>query len=132
MWKQRLMKAGQMVALYLFWPAVVLVAWGELTPHDPQALAHVWDKLLHFCAYFGLACLVTLALSARGPALWSVLGLMTLGAILEILQGFTGRDPSIFDELANILGATTGGGLGWLIAAVLRSKTLLAPSVERE
>jgi VanZ family protein len=64
-------------------------------------------------------------LGARKPVLRLVLGLIVLGGVPEILQGIAGRDPDIYDECADILGATTGGSLGWLIVTVLNSKTVL-------
>jgi len=120
MWREVLMKWSHVLALYLFWPAVAVVVWGELTPQPPNLEAAVWDKLLHFTAYFGLAGLATVALNARRPALWAVLGLAILGGALEIVQGMTGRDPDIYDELANLLGALTGGAVGWLMMTALR------------
>jgi len=119
------MKWSHVLALYLFWPAMVLVTWGELTPRDPQIFAHVWDKALHFMAYFGLAGLATVALDARRQALWAVLSLAILGGVLEILQGFTGRDPDLHDEIANILGVVCGGCSGWLMMTLLQSKSLV-------
>ena len=116
------MKWSHVLALYLFWPAVLLVAWGELTPHPPNLEAEVWDKSLHFIAYFWLAGLATVALGARRPALWAVLSLAILGGVLEILQGFTGRDPSLYDEIANILGVGLGGCAGWLLMSLLQDK----------
>ncbi len=119
------MKWSHVLALYLFWPAVLLVAWGELNPQPPNLEAMVWDKALHFIAYFGLAGLATVALDARRPAVWAVLSLAILGGALEILQGFTGRDPSFYDELANILGALIGGCSGWLLMSLLQAKPLV-------
>ena len=119
------MKWSQVLALYLFWPAVLLVMWGELTPHPPNLEAMFLDKSLHFMAYFGLASLATIAFNARRPALWAVLGLVVLGGLLEILQGFTGRDPDLYDEVANTLGAVTGGCSGWLLMSLLQAKLLV-------
>ncbi len=51
--------------LWLFWPALAVVVWGELTPHPPSVVNHFWDKSQHFIAYFGLALLATLG---WGPA----------------------------------------------------------------
>jgi hypothetical protein len=48
-----------------------------------------------------------------------------LGGVLEIL-GFIGRDPDIFDECANILGAAAGAGAGCLVLWLLGPKTLAA------
>lgn len=119
------MKWSHWLALYLFWPAVLLVAWGELIPHQPDWTALVWDKALHFTAYLGLAGMATVALGARKHALWAVVGLVLLGGALEILQGFTGRDPDIYDEVANILGAIVGGCSGWLLVSLLQVERLL-------
>jgi VanZ family protein len=107
-WKSIVMKSTYAASFYLFWPAVALIAWGELTPHPPAFTAMFWDKSLHFTAYFGLASMATVVLGVRRRTLWALLGLIALGGALEILQGFTGRDPDIFDELANTLGALSG------------------------
>ncbi len=123
------MKWCHALAMYLFWPAIALVAWGELTPHVIDLEAHTWDKALHFIAYFGLAGLATVALDARKLATWAVLGLVVLGGALEILQAYTGRDPSLYDEIANTLGAIAGGCSGWLLLILLRTKPL-APGRE--
>ncbi|HEY0282270.1 MAG TPA: VanZ family protein [Rhizomicrobium sp.] len=119
------MKWSHVLALYLFWPAVLLVAWSELTPQPPHLETEIWDKALHFIAYFSLAGLATVALDARRPALWAVLSLVILGGVLEILQGFTGRDPSLTDEIANALGAGLGGCSGWLLMSLLQNKLLV-------
>lgn len=107
-WKTIVMKSTYAASLYLFWPAVALIAWGELTPHPPAFTEHVWDKSLHFTAYFGLASMATVVLGAQRRTLWAVVGLIALGGVLEILQGYTGRDPDVFDAVANTLGAISG------------------------
>jgi len=60
--------------------------------------------------------MATVVLGARWRTLFAVLALIALGGLLEILQGFTGRDPDIFDELANAIGAICGAlvALGFL------------------
>ena len=100
-------------ALILFWPAVAVVVWGELSPSagDPFEL---WDKLLHFTAYFGLAGIATVGLGGGRRALWAALGLAFLGGGLELVQGLVGRDMSFYDEIANTLGVMTGTLIGWL------------------
>ena len=100
------------LAMLLFWPAVVLVTWGELTPSPPHLEAHVWDKLLHVTAYFGLAGLAALSLKSRRALIYAVLGLIAFGGLLEIAQGMTGRDADWLDEAANTLGTLLGALAG--------------------
>ncbi len=122
-----LRKRLQLLAICLFLPAIALVSWGELASAAAAAEAHFWDKSLHFIAYFGLAGLLCLALKGDRRVLTATVLIALFGAVLEILQGLTGRDPSAADELANVLGAATGAATGWLILRLLEAKTLAAP-----
>lgn len=125
--RQKLLKWSRLAAFYLFWPALVLIVWGELDPSPPSLEAVIWDKLLHFIAYFGLAGIASVALRGDRRVVASTLGLIVLGGVLEILQGFTGRDPSLFDEIANTLGAVAGALAGRLLIRLLRPKILVSP-----
>jgi VanZ family protein len=92
----------------------------------PQDLEiKVWDKALHFTAYFGLAAMTTIAVRADRRALWWAVGLIALGGALEIIQGMTGRDADIFDELTNTLGVLTGLAIGWAGVAFLKARKLV-------
>ncbi len=95
--------------MVLFYPALLLVIWGELAPQVPDVFEQASDKLLHFIAYFGLAGMAAVACKGRKGAVLAVIALMAVGGLLEIVQGFVGRDASIYDELANMAGALTGG-----------------------
>ena len=98
MWKAKALKLLQNLSLWLFWPGVALVAWGELTPHPPDLSSILaWDKAQHFIAYFGLATMATMVLGLNRRLALAILGVILLGGALEILQGYTGRDPDIFD-----------------------------------
>jgi len=101
-----------------FWPALGLVVFGELMPHGGGLEPKVWDKALHFTAYFGLALIATLAVRANRLTIWIMLALVAIGGALEIIQGMVGRDMDIFDELANTLGILAGAGIGWLLVFV--------------
>ena len=118
------MKWSPTLALYLLWPAMALIVWGEVKPDPGEIETIIWDKALHFIAYFGLGGLVCVALKGERRVIAAILGLAVLGGVLEIVQGFTGRDPSFLDEAANILGAISGAAVGWLLLKVLGPKTL--------
>ncbi|HWY65221.1 MAG TPA: VanZ family protein [Rhizomicrobium sp.] len=105
----------------MFWPALIVVAWGELTPHPPRLTGPFqWDKLDHFIAYFGLSLLATLAWGLRRSLLWVFLAVVALGGSLEIIQSFVGRDAEWGDFLANDLGAMLGLALAIAYLAVPR------------
>ena len=105
----------------LFWPALAVVIWGELTPHPPELTGPLmWDKLDHFTAYFGLALLSALAWGLRRSLIWLFLGLVALGGGLEILQTVVGRDGELGDFFANDLGIATGFGIAIAYLAMPR------------
>jgi len=93
---------------WLFWPALAVVIWGELTPHPPSLAALLWDKAEHFIAYFGLTLLASLAWGLRRSLAWVFAGMVALGGSLEIIQSFVGRDAEWDDFFANDLGALVG------------------------
>jgi VanZ family protein len=93
---------------WLFWPALAVVAWGELTPHLPKAAALLWDKAEHFIAYFGLTLLASLGWGLRRSLVFVFIAVVALGGALEILQSFVGRDAEWGDFFANTLGALAG------------------------
>ncbi len=123
--KDILMKWTTATAFYLFWPAVALVTWGELTPKPPHWTALIWDKSLHFTAYFGLASMATLILGIRRPLVAALLALAVYGGALEVLQGLTGRDPGLLDEVANCSGILAGFLVAWGYIGVLRERALV-------
>jgi len=106
---------------WLFWPAALVVTWGELTPEPPRLEGPLlWDKLDHFIAYFGLALLATLGWGFRRSLVWVFAGVLAMGAGLEGLQLLVGRDAEWGDMLANGVGALTGLGLAVIYLAIPR------------
>ena len=106
---------------WLFWPALAVVAWGELTPHPPPLQGpFMWDKLDHFTADFGLTLLASLGWGLRRSLVWIFLGLVALGGAMEILQSFVGRDAEWGDFAANDLGALAGLGIAVAYLAIPR------------
>jgi VanZ family protein len=104
-----LLHLARVLDQFLFYPTLAAVIWGELTGKEPAVVGAFNDKFLHFMAYFALAAMAAAALKRRRPVVWACFGLMLLGGVLEIVQGFTGRDMSAYDELANMAGVVAGG-----------------------
>jgi VanZ family protein len=127
MWKAYPVKYLRVLSLWLFWPGVALIAWGELTPLPPHLSGPLsWDKADHFIAYFGLASMATLILGLRPRLAWAILGVILLSGALEILQAFTGRDAELLDFVANSLGALAGTLAGAAFLLLFRSRALVA------
>lgn len=125
----RLVKILRVLSLWLFWPGVALIAWGELTPHPPHLQGPLdWDKVDHFIAYFGLASMATMILGLRPRLAGAIAGVILLSGALEILQAFAGRDAEILDFVANSLGALTGTLVAATILLLFRERTLVAGS----
>ncbi|MBS0280392.1 MAG: VanZ family protein [Proteobacteria bacterium] len=123
------MKILRVLSLWLFWPGVALIAWGELTPHPPHLQGPLdWDKADHFIAYFGLASMATMILGLRPRLAGAIAGVILLSGALEILQAFAGRDAEILDFVANSLGALTGTLVAATILLLFRDRALVAGS----
>ena len=120
------MKFFRTLSLWLFWPGVALIAWGELTPHPPNLQGILaWDKADHFIAYFGLSAMATMVLGLRPRLVPAILGVILLSGALEILQAFTGRDAELLDFVANSLGALTGTAAGVAFLFLLQGGALV-------
>ena len=95
----------------LFWPALMLVTYGELSSQPERLLLTLFgvvnDKMVHFAAYFALGAMAAAGSRSRPLVVWAVLGLILLGGA-EIIQSYVGRDMSLLDELANSVGAIAG------------------------
>ena len=123
------MKFLRVLSLWLFWPGVALIAWGELTPNPPHLTGPLdWDKADHFIAYFGLASMATMILGLRPRLAAAIAAVILLSGALEILQAFTGRDAEILDFIANSLGALSGALAAATILLLFRDPALVAGS----
>lgn len=95
------------------WLLVIFVIWITLTPKPPNELEIIphLDKTGHFLAYALLTSWFAAVLSGRRWLTSLTIVFIIMGGVLEILQGFTGRDPSWFDWLIDMGGAVLGAGL---------------------
>lgn len=89
-----------------------VIAYLSLMPVTESPTPHMWDKLGHFAAYAGLAAPLTLAMH---PRRWLAAAAVATvyGIGLEVAQalGDAGREASVLDAVANLLGALLGAGL---------------------
>lgn len=117
-----ILHAARLADAVLFWPALAFVLWGQLQPDSPVALENINDKLLHFSAYFVLGSMAGGALKQRGSVKWAVLGLVLVGALVEVLQAYVGRETSVLDGVANAAGAIAGALLARFVLDPLRRR----------
>lgn len=117
-----ILHAARLADAVLFWPALAFVLWGQLQPDSPFALENINDKLLHFSAYFVLGSMAGGAVRRRGAVKWAILGLIVAGALVEVLQSYVGREPSVLDGVANGAGAIAGALLARFVLDPLRRR----------
>lgn len=114
---------GAVVLLVLI--ALMLAPGGTI---DSREL--IWDKAAHFIA-FGLILWSLGVLFRRLPRTWAALLAITLGAAVEVVQGYIGRDPSWGDLLADVLGVATAL-LIWVVWRGFRPReAILASNLPR-
>jgi VanZ family protein len=105
---QAFLDVARVADAVLFWPALAFIVWGELKPDVPTVLQGINDKVLHFGAYFILGAMAGGAIRRRSWLKWAALGLIVVGAIIEFIQAFVGRDPSLLDGITNGAGVIAG------------------------
>ena len=111
---------GLRIALFAL--ACAFVVWICLIPADEVPKTGLSDKIEHAVAYAGLALLGVWAFPRRYGRLAA--GLMTLGIVIEVLQGLMGlgRQADVMDAVAD------GIGLGlMLIALFVLAQSRLGP-----
>ena len=81
----------------------------SLLPQETLPETDTWDKLNHALAYGVLAALGGIGFKGWRSLLMVGLGLVALGAGLELAQSVTpDRDGSIYDAVANFVGVAMG------------------------
>jgi VanZ family protein len=111
----RVPMAARMVWFVALFGVVAL----SLTPVDrlPPQVFDVWDKAQHAFGFAVLAVLGVLAYPGRMGRL--VLGLLVLGALIEVAQSMSGwRYGDVADWVADALGVAAGAPVGRYAHAV--------------
>lgn len=96
--------------LWIVWFAMLTaIAVGSLLPSFGPTNRYDFDKFVHLGAYMALAFWPALALQRRTTLLLFVAGLLLASGLIEWLQGgIAGRQSSLTDFAANMLGVMTG------------------------
>ena len=102
---------------------VVLIALMLAPGSTIESETLIWDKAAHFIA-FGLILWSLGVLFRRLPRTWAALLAVALGAAVEVVQRYVGRDPSWGDLLADVLGVATAL-LIWLVWRRFRPRQAL-------
>ena len=97
--------------LLLFSAFVVLIAITVLSLLPPKSGMELPtnDKVGHFLAYGTFAMNISLLFNRwKKELLFSLIGIVLYGILIEFLQGFVRRETSFYDFLANTAGVTIG------------------------
>ncbi len=100
---------GYRWARVAFWLGVVVITAASVTPGETMPRLDLWDKLLHGLSYGAVAALGGAGFGAIRARLLVGLGLVTLGALLEVAQIYVpGRSGEFGDGVANAIGVVAG------------------------
>jgi VanZ family protein len=107
---------GRIIVRGAFFGLTALVIWLSVKVPGEGPGIPIWDKLQHFLAYAVLGVTGALGFPGKKPAFVLALGLVLLGAALEVAQSYVpARDMSLGDGIADLLGVIFGVGLGYLV-----------------
>lgn len=97
---------------------IAIILWSSLAPSIEVEVVFFWqDKIFHFLAYFGLTLWFLQLAHKKSQMLLVALGAISLGILVEYLQGLTGyRLREGWDVVANTSGV--------LIASLLKPTLL--------
>jgi VanZ family protein len=87
------------------WAIVVFITFSCLEPAHYVPNLHLWDKLEHATAFFGMTCWFG-GLVRRRRYLWIVFWMLLFGAGIEVAQGLMrlGRSADVLDFTADSVG----------------------------
>ncbi|MEE8516879.1 MAG: VanZ family protein [Alphaproteobacteria bacterium] len=107
-----------------FWCGVGIITVTSVLPKDALPPVELWDKLLHVLSYAAVAALGGAGFGETRTRQFIALGLITLGALLEVAQIYVpGRFGEFGDVVANTSGVVAGNAVICLIMRMLRGHT---------
>ena len=118
-----ILHAARLADAVLFWPVLAYVLWGQLQPDVPRCrsrgstISSCISRLISSSARWRAA-----PSGSAGAVKWAVLGLIVVGAAIEIIQAYVGRETSVLDGVANGAGAIAGALLARFVLDPLRRR----------
>jgi len=97
--------------------SIAIIA-GSLMPLPPMDAGQGSDKVFHLAAYGLLTVMALLQRQSYRTALIVVFAIVMLGATIEFLQPYTGRQREAADLLANGTGTAIGALLAWIFRSI--------------
>jgi VanZ family protein len=87
------------------WGLVLFISYGTLAPSQYVPDLHLWDKLEHATAFFGMTCWFS-GIVRRSRYSVLAVWMLIFGGAIEILQGVMGlgRDMDFWDWVADAVG----------------------------
>jgi VanZ family protein len=97
------------------WAIVVFITVSTLEPPRYVPNLHMWDKLEHATAFFGMTCWFG-GLVRRKRYLWVAFSMVLFGAGIEVVQGLmrVGRTADVWDFAADSVGIAVALALLYL------------------
>ncbi|MFI3297013.1 MAG: VanZ family protein [bacterium] len=97
--------------------ALTILCLVQISAPTPDLQVIGFDKVVHFCFYFGLnTLLVSTIIAKRGNAkvthiIATTLASIAYGVAIEFIQKEVGRDFDIYDIAANAIGSITAAAI---------------------
>ncbi|HEY7557733.1 MAG TPA: VanZ family protein [Candidatus Binatia bacterium] len=85
--------------------ALMVITHLATTPQQYPVFKHIFDKANHILAFYFLALLMDFSFPKTNLGISKVMGLLTYGILIEVVQGFIpNRMPSLLDLVADGIG----------------------------
>ncbi len=108
--------SARIIRIVLLFTLAALILILSLLPEVPIDVRFLMglDKVQHWIAYAGLGFLVLITIYGAKRILVfyfavAVFSCTMYGGFIEVLQGFTGRNPDVADFFVNLFGSASGG-----------------------
>ena len=103
-----MIRVDRKIMRILLFICFISVSYLAFTTSDIEPLKHTWDKLNHATAFFALFLLLSYSFS-KLTNLYKIFMLLVYAIVIEIIQHYIpGRESSLLDILADMVGISAG------------------------